>query len=110
LQVSPPPPDFYFQLSLSLSCPMFSATLLSSKFGNVASGGLKFGTLFEDKLFYYINYSFSRHLLTSQPGVRVPLGVHEKLTGGTPSFKKTPKQVYFGRIFDLGEYAKGVQI
>jgi hypothetical protein len=29
----------------------------------------------------------------SQPGVRVPLGVHEKLTGGTPN-KKTLKNMF----------------
>ncbi len=45
----PPPQDFYFQLSLSLSRPHV--------FGNVASGGIKFWTLFEDKLFYYIDLS-----------------------------------------------------
>ncbi len=38
----------------------------------------------------------------SQPGVRVPLGVREKLTGGTPNFKNDSKQVYLGRIIDLG--------
>ncbi len=38
----------------------------------------------------------------SQPGVRVPLGVHEKLTGGTPNLKNNSKQVYLGRIIDLG--------
>ncbi len=34
--------------------------------------------------------------------VLVPLGVHEKLTGGTPNFKNHSKPVYLGRIFDLG--------
>jgi hypothetical protein len=38
----------------------------------------------------------------SQPGVRVPLGVHEKLTGGALNFKNKSKQVYLGRIIDLG--------
>jgi len=50
-----------------------------------------------------IHYSSS-----SQPGVRIPLGVREKLTGGTPNFKNNSKQVYLGRIIDLG-VRKGVQ-
>ncbi len=32
----------------------------------------------------------------------VPLGVCEKLKGGTPNFKNHSKQVYLGRIFELG--------
>ncbi len=38
----------------------------------------------------------------SQPGVRVPLGVPEKLTGGTQNFKNHSKGERLGRIFDLG--------
>ncbi len=55
----------------------------------------------------------------SQLGVRVPLGVREKLTGGTQNFKNQSKQVHLGRIFELGVreggtiliwgYVKGVQ-
>jgi hypothetical protein len=30
------------------------------------------------------------------------LGVREKLTGGTPNLKNDSKQVYLGRIIDLG--------
>ncbi len=37
----------------------------------------------------------------SQPGVRVPLGVSEKLTEGMPNFENHSKQVNLGRIFDL---------
>ncbi len=43
----------------------------------------------------------------SQPGVRVPLGVREKLAGGTPNFKNHSKQIFWGRIFDLGECEGG---
>jgi hypothetical protein len=31
----------------------------------------------------------------SQPGVSLPLGEHEKLTGGTPNFKNHTKLVFF---------------
>ncbi len=43
----------------------------------------------------------------SQPGVRVPLGVREKLTGGTPNFEKHSKQVHLGTIFDFGGTQRG---
>ncbi len=43
----------------------------------------------------------------SQPEVRAPLGVREKLTGGTTNFKNHFKQVYLGRIFDLGGTPRG---
>ncbi len=38
----------------------------------------------------------------SQPGVRVPLGVRAKVTGGTQKLKKCSKEAILGRIFDLG--------
>jgi hypothetical protein len=38
----------------------------------------------------------------SQPGVRVPLGVRDKVTGGTRNKKKRSKEALLGRIFDLG--------
>ncbi len=38
----------------------------------------------------------------SQPGVRIPLGVREKVTGGTWNLKKCWKEGPLGRIFDLG--------
>ncbi len=38
----------------------------------------------------------------SQPGVRVPLGVLEKVTGGMQNLKKCSKEAFLGRIFDLG--------
>ncbi len=43
----------------------------------------------------------------SQTGVRVPLGVRERLTGGTPNFKNYSKQGYLDRIFDLGGLRRG---
>jgi hypothetical protein len=42
-----------------------------------------------------------------QPGVQVPLGVREKLTGGTPNFENNSKQVLIGRIFYLGGTKRG---
>jgi hypothetical protein len=38
----------------------------------------------------------------SQPGVRVPLGVLEKVTGGTRNIKKCSKEAFMGRFFYLG--------
>ncbi len=38
----------------------------------------------------------------SQPGVRVPLGVRERVSGGTRNSKKHSKEALLGRIFDLG--------
>ena len=38
----------------------------------------------------------------SQPGVPVPLGVREKLIGGTQNSKNHSKESNMGRIFDLG--------
>jgi hypothetical protein len=37
-----------------------------------------------------------------QPWVRVPLGVPEKLTGGTQTVKNHSKEANMGRNFDLG--------
>jgi hypothetical protein len=42
----------------------------------------------------------------SQPGVRIPLGVHEKTTGGTQNSKNSSKEALLGIIFDL-EVRKG---
>ncbi len=50
---------------------------------------------------YFLKLVF-KYISGSQLGVRVPLGVREKLTGGTPNFKNNSKQVYLGRIIDLG--------
>jgi hypothetical protein len=52
LQMMPPPLSFFF-FSSSRPSPV--------SFGNVASGGVKLGTLFEDKLFYYIDYYFVKY-------------------------------------------------
>jgi hypothetical protein len=38
----------------------------------------------------------------SQLGVRVPLGVREKIIGGARNLKKCSKEALLGRIFDLG--------
>ena len=38
----------------------------------------------------------------SQPGVHIPLGVREKVTGGTQNLKNHSKEALLGRIFDLG--------
>jgi hypothetical protein len=51
----PPLPHFYtFHFRLSVSTSIFWQPCYPVSFGNVASGGLKIGTLFDDKLFYYI--------------------------------------------------------
>jgi hypothetical protein len=55
-----------------------------------------------DKLYSRLLYNSG-----SQPGVRVPLGVREKLIGGTPNFKNHSKQAYLCRIFDLGGTRRG---
>jgi hypothetical protein len=38
----------------------------------------------------------------SQPRVRVPLGVREKVTGGMQNKKKNSKEALLDRIYDLG--------
>ena len=38
----------------------------------------------------------------SQPGVRVPLGVHEKLTGNSQISKNHLKEAHFGTILIWG--------
>ncbi len=43
----------------------------------------------------------------SQPGARVPLGVHEKLRGDMPKKKKDSKQVYLGKMIDLRDTQRG---
>jgi hypothetical protein len=42
----------------------------------------------------------------SQPGVRVPLWVREKLTLGMQNVKNHSQKAHLGRIFDLGVYKK----
>jgi hypothetical protein len=41
-------------------------------------------------------------MVYSQPGVHVPLGVLEKVTGGTQNLKKCSKEAFLSRMFDLG--------
>ncbi len=52
-------------------------------------------------------YAKSIYSSSSQPGVCKLLGLCEKITGGMPSFKNHTKQVYLGRIFDMGVHKGG---
>ena len=58
-------------------------------------------------IFWLDSHLFISYTSGSQPGVHIPLGVHEKLKGGTPIFKNHSKQVYLARMCDLGGMQRG---